>query len=37
MSSITAVIANGCRDDGNILFLDYVTGVARAIRVDTPR
>jgi len=37
MSSITAVIANGCRDDGNTLFLDYATGVARAIRVDTSR
>ena len=37
MSSITAVIADGCRNDGDILFLDYATGVARAIRVDTPR
>jgi hypothetical protein len=37
MSSITSVITNGCRNDGDTLFLDYATGVAMAVRVDAPR
>lgn len=37
MSSITSVIINGCRNEGDTLFLDYATGVAMAIRVDAPR
>ena len=37
MTLIMSVISNGCRESGEILFLDYATGVARAVRVDTPR
>lgn len=37
MASITSVITNGCRNDGDTLFLDYATGVAMAVRVDAPR
>ncbi len=34
---IMSVISNGCRENGETLFLDYATGVARAVRVEAPR
>lgn len=37
MEPMIAVLVNGCQDNGDTLFLDYATGVARAVRVDTPR
>ncbi len=35
MPALTSIIVNNCRNDREVLFMDYAEGVAKAVRVET--